>query len=68
MCYFDKKCSVCLSYYLRDTSLADGDRRGAGIRELAGLRSDMTERGGLRDCTSRRETCGGKSDGRALRN
>lgn len=69
LCYFDRKCFVCLSYYLPDTTLADADgRHGAGIRELAELRSDMTERDGLHDCTSRRVKCGDRSGGRALRN
>lgn len=68
LCYFDKKCSVCLSYYLPDTTLADVDgKRGAGIRELAGLRSDMTEHGGLHGYKSRRETYDDRSGGRVLR-
>lgn len=69
MCYFDKKCSVCLSYYLSDTTLADADgRHGAGIQVLAVLHSDMTERDELHGYMSRRETCGDRLGGKVLRN
>lgn len=67
LCYFDKKCSECLSYYLTGTTLADVDgRHGVGTRVLVELRSDMTA------CdewhTSRHVTNGGRLGGTALRN
>lgn len=67
-CYFDKMCSVCLSYYLLGKIRVDDDgRRDVGTRELAELRSDTTELGGWHDCKNRRVMCGGMLDDDALR-
>lgn len=60
-CYFDKKCSVCLSYYLLDTfRVDDGDRHDVGTRELVVFRNETMVPGEWHDCDCKNphETCG----------
>lgn len=59
-CYFDKKCSVCLSYYLLGRIHVDGgDRRGVGTQEPVAFRNGRMAPGGWHDCdcTNRRGMC-----------
>jgi hypothetical protein len=66
LCYFDKMCSVCLSYYLLSSfHVDDDDKRGVGTLELVELRNGRREHGGWHGCKSRQSD--DRLDGDGLR-